>query len=86
MDIEKAKQINELFNRLSKLEKKINVINDFASGIEAYDRGDFRYMNTSGALYEIGFDEVYEMKEVVDLLLYYYGQEKLKILAMINSM
>jgi hypothetical protein len=86
MDIEKAKTINELFNRLSKLEKKINTINNFASGIEVYDRGEFRYMIQSGALYEIGFSEAYEMKEVVDLLLDYYNHEKARILAMIKSM
>ena len=86
MDIEKAKTINELFNRLSKLEKKISTINDFASGIDAYDKGDFRYLKQNGVLYEIGFSEAYEMKEIIDLLLYYYEQEKLKILAMIKSM
>lgn len=86
MDVSKAQAINELFNKLSKLEKKIKAINDFASGIDAYDKGDFRYLKQSGGLYVINLDEAYEMKEVIDLLLYYYEQEKLKIMAMIKSM
>lgn len=86
MDINKAQAVNELFNKLSKLEKKIEVINDFASGIDAYDKGDFRYLKQSGALYEISFSEAYEMREVVDLLLEYYDHEKARILAMIKSM
>lgn len=86
MDINRAKIINDLFNRLSKLENKINRINDFASGINAYDNGDFRYLKQSGAIYEINFSEAYEMREVVDLLLDYYNNEKERILKTIESM
>lgn len=85
MDISKAKKVNELFNKLSKLENKINILNDFIKDIGIYERGDLRYLKEDGRIDVINFNEAYEVKEIYDLLFEYYNNEKDKILAMIKA-